>query len=158
GNSATFTNAAGDVLVEQGAQISTHAPETSTQGGGYVLLLGQNVENAGEINTVNGQTAMAAGDNFIIKRGQATTGGDLQSTVRGNVVTTTGNGTVTNSGIIQASTGDISLTGNQVRQEGVLLSSTSINNRGTVHLNASGTDANITLAEGSTTAILLEDT
>jgi len=158
GNSATFTNAAGDVLVEQGAQISTHAPETSTQGGGYVLLLGQNVENAGEINTVNGQTAMAAGDNFIIKRGQATTGGDLQSTVRGNVVTTTGNGTVTNSGIIQASTGDISLTGNQVRQEGVLLSSTSVNNRGTVHLNASGTDANITLAEGSTTAILLEDT
>lgn len=160
GNNATITNAAGDVVVEQGAQITTHVPETSTQGGGYVLLLGQNVENAGEINTANGQTAMAAGDNFIIKKGQATTGGDLQSTVRGNVVTTTGNsaGTVTNSGIIQASTGDISLTGNQVKQEGVLLASTSVNDRGTIHLNASGADANVTLAEGSTTAILLEDT
>ncbi|MEH6501204.1 MAG: filamentous hemagglutinin family protein [Pseudoalteromonas distincta] len=158
GNNTTITNAAGDVVVEQGAQINTHAAATSTQGGGYVLLLGQNVNNAGEINTANGQTAMAAGDNFIIKKGYATTDGDLQSTVRGNVVTTTGTGTVTNSGIIQASTGDISLTGNQVKQEGVLLASTSVNNRGTVHLNATGTDANVTLGEGSTTAILLEDT
>ncbi|WP_339649765.1 filamentous haemagglutinin family protein [Halopseudomonas pelagia] len=158
GNNATFTNAAGDVVVEQGAQITTHVPETSTQGGGYVLLLGQNVENAGEINTAGGQTALAAGDNFIIKKGYATTDGDLQSTVRGNVVTATGDGTVTNSGLIQASTGDISLTGNQVKQEGVLLASTSVNNRGTLHLNASGAEANVTLAEGSTTAILLEDT
>ncbi|SDS18505.1 filamentous hemagglutinin family N-terminal domain-containing protein [Halopseudomonas litoralis] len=158
GNNATITNAAGDVVVEQGAQITTHKSETSTQGGGYVLLLGQNVDNAGEINTTNGQTAMAAGDNFIIKKGYATTDGDLQSTVRGNVITAAGNGTVTNSGIIQASIGDISLTGNQVKQEGVLLASTSVNNRGTVHLNATGTDANVTLGEGSTTAILLEDT
>lgn len=156
GNNATITNAAGDVVVEHGAQITTHVPKTSTQGGGYVLLLGKDVDNAGSITTANGQTLLAGGDSFIIKKGQSTDGNPT-STTRGNEVTATGTGSATNSGLIQAATGDITLTGNQVTQAGVALASTSVHNRGTVHLNATGTGGSVTLAEGATTAILLEE-
>ncbi|MCC4261624.1 filamentous hemagglutinin family protein [Pseudomonas aestusnigri] len=156
-NAATFTAAGGNVVVEQGAQIATAQPENSTTGGGYVLLLGKDVDNAGSITTANGQTLLAGGDSFVIKRGQGT-GGNPASSTRGNEVTATGTGTVTNSGLIQSATGDITLTGNQVTQAGVALASTSVHNRGTVHLNATGANANVTLAEGATTAILLEDT
>ncbi|MBB32004.1 MAG: hemagglutinin [Gemmatimonadetes bacterium] len=156
-NAATFTAAGGNVVVEQGAQITTAQPESSTTGGGYVLLLGKGVDNAGSITTANGQTLLAGGDSFIIRKGQGTDGNQA-STTRGNEVTATGTGTVTNSGLIQAATGDITLTGNIVTQAGVVLASTSVHNRGTVHLNATGVDANVTLAEGAATAILLEDT
>lgn len=155
-NTATFTGAAGSVTVEQGAQITTAESANSTTGGGYVLLLGKDVDNAGSITTANGQTLLAGGDSFIIKRGQGTAGNQA-STTRGNEVTTTGTGSVTNSGLIQSATGDITLTGNQVTQTGVALASTSVHNRGTVHLKATGTGGNVTLAEGATTAILLEE-
>ena len=62
----TFTNAGGKVKVEAGAQITTQTPQSVTQGGGYVLLVGTEVENAGTITTPKGQTQLAAGDNFII--------------------------------------------------------------------------------------------
>ncbi|WP_312341238.1 filamentous hemagglutinin family protein [Stutzerimonas nitrititolerans] len=157
GNNATFTNAGGAVTVEQGALIETARPGNSTTGGGYVLLLGKEVDNAGSIATARGQTALAAGDSFVIKKGQGTDGNQA-STTRGNEVTATGSGSVRNSGLIQAATGDITLTGNQVEQHGVALASTSVDLRGTVHLTASGADGSVTLGEGATTAILLEDT
>ncbi|GLZ23986.1 hypothetical protein Pstu01_06560 [Stutzerimonas stutzeri] len=157
GNNATFTNAGGAVTVEQGALIETARPGNSTTGGGYVLLLGKEVDNAGSIVTPRGQAALAAGDSFIIKRGQATDGNQA-STTRGNEITATGSGSVRNSGLLQAATGDITLTGNQVEQNGVALASTSVDLRGTVHLTANGTDGKVTLGEGATTAILLEDT
>ena len=153
--SPSFTQAAGKVLVEQGAQIQTHAPATSTAGGGYVLLLGKDVENAGAINTARGQTTLAAGDSFIIKKGYGTDG-NASSTTRGNEVSVSGAGQVSNSGSIQAATGDITLAGRQVRQNGVLLSSSSVDARGTLHLNATGSDASVSLGEGSTSAILLD--
>ena len=59
-----FTQAAGKVTVERGAQIQTQVPATSTAGGGYVLLLGKEVENAGTISTARGQTTLAAGDSL----------------------------------------------------------------------------------------------
>ncbi|THF60457.1 filamentous haemagglutinin family protein [Pseudothauera rhizosphaerae] len=153
----TFTGAGGAVKVEQGALIQTHTPQSVTQGGGYVLLLGKEVENAGEIVTRRGQTALAAGDSFIIRRGVGTDGNQA-STTRGNEVTASGSGTVTNAGLIQAATGDVTLTGAEVRQQGVILASTSVDTRGTVHLTATDADGKITLGEGSATAILLEDT
>jgi len=155
-NTATFTGAAGSVTVEQGAQITTAESANSTTGGGYVLLLGKDVDNAGSITTANGQTLLAGGDSFIIKKGQGT-GGNLASTTRGNEVTAAGSGSVTNSGLIQSATGDITLTGNQITQAGVALASTSVHNRGTVHLKATGAGGSVTLAEGATTAILLEE-
>ena len=162
-NSASFTGASGNVLVEAGAQIQTHTPETATQGGGYVLLAGQQVHNDGEISTPRGQATLAAGDTFYIRRG-AGTDGNATATTRGNEVATRRNtgseaGLVRNTGLIQASTGDITLTGHQVVQAGVALATTSVDTRGTLHLlnSASDSDGSVVLAEGSTSAILLED-
>ena len=47
GDAATFSKATGDVRVEAGARIQTGKPESVTQGGGYVLLLGRETHNAG---------------------------------------------------------------------------------------------------------------
>ena len=162
GTQPTFTDAAGKVEVQRGALIQTHAPATSTDAGGYALLLGTEVENAGTISTAKGQTTLAAGDSFYIRKGVGTTGND-RSTTRGNEVATSLNagssaGKVTNSGLIMASTGDITLTGHQVQQNGVALASTSVDTRGTIHLLNAATDTtgSVTLGAGSTTAILLD--
>jgi filamentous hemagglutinin family protein len=162
GSQPTFADAAGKVLVERGALIETHKAASSTDAGGYTLLLGTEVENAGSIVTAKGQTTLAAGDSFYIRRGVGTSG-NQRSTTRGNEVATalkTGSsaGTVINNGMIQASTGDITLTGHQVQQNAVAVASTSVDIRGTVHLLNSATDStgSVTLGQGSTTAILLD--
>lgn len=162
GSQPTFADAAGKVLVERGALIETHKAASSTDAGGYALLLGSEVENAGSIVTAKGQTTLAAGDSFYIRRGVGTSG-NQRSTTRGNEVATalkTGSsaGTVINNGLIQASTGDITLTGHQVQQNAVAVASTSVDIRGTVHLLNSATDTtgSVTLGQGSTTAILLD--
>ncbi|MBX5858771.1 filamentous hemagglutinin family protein [Pseudomonas aeruginosa] len=157
GSRPTFTDAAGAVRVGQGAQLRTAAPSGSTRGGGYVLLLGSEVDNAGSIVTPKGQTVLSAGDSFVIRRGQGTDG-NLTSTTRGNEVlpgfaADSSAGRVRNSGLVQAATGDISLSGREVEQAGVLLSSSSVDSRGTLHLKAS---ERITLAEGATSAILVD--
>ncbi|AXA53495.1 filamentous hemagglutinin family protein [Pseudomonas thivervalensis] len=152
GAAPTFTNAGGKVRVEQGARIETHAPASSTAGGGYVLLLGSEVDNAGTISTQKGQAALAAGSDFVIKKGQGTDG-NAQSSVRGNQVVASGTGQASNSGLLQAALGDVSLTGQDVRQNGVALASTSVDSRGTLHLTAS---RSVTLGEGATSAILLD--
>ena len=165
-NNATGVAAAANpfgVVVEQGAAISTHQASSATQGGGYVLLVGGQVSNAGTINTANGQTTLAAGDSFIIKKGVGTSGNQL-STTRGNEVTAvrnagSSNGNVVNTGIITASTGDITLTGHQIEQKGVLVASTSVDTRGTIHLlgNPTDTSTSITLGKDSVTAIVLDN-
>ncbi|BCG25060.1 hypothetical protein TUM18999_32510 [Pseudomonas tohonis] len=155
GSNPAFTNAQGTIRVEQGAQLNTAAPATSTAGGGYVLLLGKEVDNAGTIATPKGQALLAAGDSFTIRKGYGTDGSPT-STTRGNEVTIGGTGTVTNSGVILAASGDVTLAGNQVRQNGAALASTSADARGTVHLTATGANGSVTLGEGSTTAILLD--
>ncbi|EJL02445.1 hemagglutinin family protein [Pseudomonas fluorescens Q2-87] len=162
GSQPTFTDAAGKVEVQQGALIETHRAATSTAGGGYALLLGSEVENAGSITTAKGQTTLAAGDSFYIRRGQGTSG-NLRSTTRGNEVATSlklgsGAGTVINRGLIQASIGDITLTGHDVQQNGVAVASSSVDTRGTLHLlNAfSDSSGSVTLGQGSTTAVLLD--
>ncbi|MDE9777266.1 filamentous hemagglutinin family protein [Pseudomonas aeruginosa] len=162
GSQPSFTDAAGAVRVEQGALLQTANPANSTAAGGYVLLLGSEVENAGQIVTPKGQTTLAAGDSFYIRRGVGTDG-NLRSTTRGNEVATSlaadsAAGRVVNQGLIQAATGDITLTGRQVRQEGVALSSSSTDVRGTIHLLNSASDArgSVVLGEGSTTAVLVD--
>ncbi|GJG96816.1 filamentous haemagglutinin family protein [Cupriavidus pauculus] len=152
----------GDVVVEAGARIATRKPESVTQGGGYVLLVGRETHNRGTIVTPGGQTALAAGDSFVIRRGLGTDGNPNSST-RGNEIDVlrladSAAGRVTNSGLIQATTGDITLKGHTVEQSGVLVSSTSVNTRGTIHLRAEGDDkSRVTLAPGSASAILLDD-
>jgi len=151
------------VVVEQGAVIETHQATSATQGGGYVLMVGGQVSNAGTINTANGQTTLAAGDTFVIKKGVGTAGNQA-STTRGNEVVAgrnvgSTNGSVSNTGIVTASTGDITLSGHQIDQRGVLVASTSVDTRGTIHLqgNPADTSASITLGKDSVTAIVLDN-
>ncbi|QXH33460.1 filamentous hemagglutinin family protein [Pseudomonas muyukensis] len=163
GSQATFTQAAGKVLVERGAQIRTQEPASSTSGGGYVLLLGSEVGNDGQIITSKGQATLAAADDFYIRRGQGTEA-NRYSTTRGNEVAGSlkagsSAGTVVNDGLIQAAGGDITLTGHQVRQQGVALASTSVDRRGSIHLlnAASDTTGSVSFGQGSVSAVLLDD-
>ena len=160
-----FGNAGGRVDVETGALIQTHSPQSVTRGGGYVLLLGQEVSNAGQIITRKGQATLAAGDDFIIRKGVATDG-NTASTTRGNEVAVVRRqgasaevGQVTNTGLIVAREGDITLAGHAVSQQGAAIATTTVNNRGTIHLLNARSDAtgSVTLGEGSTTAVLIED-
>ncbi len=163
GNTPTFTDAMGKVQVDAGARLVTREPTSVTQGGGYVMLLGTEVSHAGEIVTHRGQTQLAAGDAFVIRRGVGTDG-NTASTTRGNEIApqfgaNSTAGKVVNSGLIVAREGDITLAGRQVEQLGVALSSTTVNTRGTIHLLNSASDArgSVTFGQGATTAVLIED-
>ncbi|RBJ74876.1 hypothetical protein C3L29_033300, partial [Pseudomonas sp. MWU12-2534b] len=86
GTQPTFTDAAGKVLVERGASIDTHKPASSTAAGGYALLLGSDVQNDGSISTAKGQTVLAAGDRFYIRKGSGTEGNALSTTFGNEVI------------------------------------------------------------------------
>ncbi|WP_157113672.1 filamentous hemagglutinin N-terminal domain-containing protein, partial [Bradyrhizobium embrapense] len=47
----SFTGAGGKIVVESGALITTNAPSSVTSGGGFVLMMGTEVDNAGAITT-----------------------------------------------------------------------------------------------------------
>ena len=160
-SSYKHAQAEGDVAVEMGARIATRTPGSVTQGGGYVLLAGRKVDNAGEISTPSGQATLAAGDAFVIRKGVGSDSNQDAST-RGNEVVPVFSdaslaGAVRNAGLVSAMGGDVTLTGKQVGQQGVLLSSTSVTARGTLHLEAAGSDGKVTLAAGGVNAIVLDD-
>ncbi|ARP94960.1 filamentous hemagglutinin family protein [Bordetella genomosp. 13] len=172
-DSVSFYDAAGAVQVQAGARIATHEPGSVTDGGGYVLLMGTSVDNAGQIVTRRGQTALAAGDRFYIRKGMGTDA-NTHATTRGNEVAGergvvgsdeqgdpvySASGTVSNTGLILAREGDVTLTGHDVRQQGAAIATTTVNTRGTIHLLNSASDAHgrITLGANATTAVLLED-
>ncbi|WP_116522578.1 filamentous haemagglutinin family protein [Achromobacter insuavis] len=155
GTIATFQDALGKIEVQPGARLATSTPGSATRGGGYVLLAGKEVLNAGEISTPQGQALLAAGDSFIIRRGQGSDS-NVASTTRGNEVQAAGDGLARNTGLIQAPQGDITLAARRVEQAGVLVSTTSVDARGTIHLDARGTGAAVTLAESAVSAILVD--
>ncbi|MBN4669219.1 hypothetical protein HUS74_26975, partial [Pandoraea nosoerga] len=67
-------------------------------------------------------------------------------------------GTVTNTGLVLAQQGDITLAGHAVTQDGILVSTTSVNQRGTIHLlnSASDTSGSVTLTSNGISLILPE--
>jgi filamentous hemagglutinin family protein len=166
----SFTGATAPVIVQPGAQITTNTPVSVIQDGGAVMLLGSSVQNAGQITTPAGQTVLAAGSNFTLTPGYSVSGvgsngfptGNTLSTTLGSQVAVTinkgaasGTGTVGNTGLIQATAGDVTMVGETVTQAGVALSTTSVSQRGTIHLLTATTDKNssVTLAPGSLTYI-----
>ncbi|WP_445489638.1 filamentous haemagglutinin family protein [Rhodopseudomonas sp. RCAM05734] len=141
----SFTAAGGKVVVEAGASIATSAPASVTSGGGYVLLIGSEVSNAGGITTPKGQAILAAGDNFILRKGFGTDANQFSTTNGSEIAPAirpgSSAGRVTNTGIVLSQQGDITLAGRGVTQDGVLLSTTSVNQRGTIHLLNAASDA-----------------
>ena len=163
-------SAASAITVAAGASIQTTAP-TGANGGGYVMLLGGNVSNAGLIATPQGQTILAAGQDFTLRQGSegSVTQGNTTSTTLGSEIATTNvpvngiyvSGSVANSGIVISDQGDITLAGHAITQAGVLLATTTVDTRGTIHLltpnDGSDPTSGITLAPTSVTEILPED-
>ncbi|WP_081768830.1 filamentous haemagglutinin family protein [Herbaspirillum sp. RV1423] len=163
GTTPSFTDANGKLIVEAGARISTAPAASVTQGGGYVLLLGSEVSNAGTISTPKGQAALAAGDSFIIRKGYGTDA-NAMSTTRGNEISPqfingSTAGKVVNTGLLTSPEGDVTLAGRDVQQNGVAIATTTVNTRGTIHLLNSASDAqgSVTLGSGSYTAVLIDD-
>ncbi len=129
------------------------------------MLLGGTVQNGGAITTPQGQTVLAAGNQFVLQPGYSSS--NTIATVIGSQVDaqtldpitgtgTTALGAATNSGVIVADQGDITIAGHLVTQAGVLLASTTVNARGTEHLLTDTNDptASIVLAPGSVSEIL----
>ncbi|MCE0484088.1 MAG: filamentous hemagglutinin family protein [Methylacidiphilales bacterium] len=123
----------GDVMVEAGAQLTS--PASSTNVGGKIALVGPNVTNAGTISTPDGQTILAAGlqvgfqehdTNDPTLRGLDVYVGAVDSS--SGVATNVGLiGTLTSSGQIEPTPGaDVTITGKQVNQLGLIDLSTSV--------------------------------
>ncbi len=157
GYTPSFSGASGGIVVEAGARIATLPPATAVDRGGFVWLLGSSVQNDGAIVTNNGQTILAAGQDFILRPGFSTVGNQISTTLGTEVAVNRG-GSVGNTGLIQAATGDITLAGKTLVQAGTLLTTTSVGQRGSIHLLTDRTDTagSITLAPGSATLNLTD--
>ncbi|MEI7927738.1 MAG: filamentous hemagglutinin N-terminal domain-containing protein, partial [Verrucomicrobiales bacterium] len=126
----------GDVTVQAGAQLT--APTTAEKVGGRIALIGPNVNNSGTISTPDGQTILAAG----LQVGMvAHTSSDPSlrglDVYVGAVVDPLSSvaayaGTTTNSGLIDSARANIMLVGKDIRQLGVVSSSTSVSLNGRI--------------------------
>ncbi len=117
------------VVVEEGAKISS-----SAAGGGSIALLGQDVENAGQVESPSGQVILAAGQKVYL---QASESPDL----RGLLVEVDAGGTAWNkaTGQIASTLGNVSVVGLAVNQDGRVSATTSVQSNGSVRLLARDT-------------------
>ena len=111
------------VDVEKGAVLSTR---TAT-GGRIVLIAPAGVENAGTIETPDGQTILAAGTKAYF-----VPSGDVR--MRGWLVQVDNGSTASNLGDITAERGNITLLGKTVQQNGNLTATTSVGANGSIWL------------------------
>ena len=124
----------GAITLQKGAQISS--TQSGDGNGGRVMLVGPEVTNDGTISTPGGQTVLAAGNQVAIAAHASN-----DPSLRGIDVwvgrVETGAGTATNSGIISAPTGAITIAGRMVNQNGIADSTTSVSLNGRIDLIAS---------------------
>ncbi len=114
----------GAVTVEQGASISSAS-------GGRIMLLGQSVSNAGTLTSPSGQVILAAGQKAYLQASD-------DPNLRGLVVEVDGNGSVVNqaTGTISTPTGNTTLVGLAVNQQGRISATTSVTANGSIILEA----------------------
>lgn len=124
----------GDITVQAGAILQS--PTTAANVGGRIMLAGANVTHEGTILTPDGQAILAAGLQVGIEAHPANDPSLCGLDVFiGNVGAYAGQ--VVNQGIIEAARGNITLTGRDVRQSGVLDSTTSVSLNGRIDISAS---------------------
>lgn len=128
----------GDITVQAGATI---ASPSASKSGGRVMLVGPSVNNAGSISTPDGQTILAAGMQVGITEHPTSDPSLRGLDVFIGSVTPTGGGAevgqVLQGGIINAPRGNITLAGRDIRQNGALESSTSVDRNGRIDVLAS---------------------
>lgn len=159
---ATAQSQSSAVVVEAGAQISTLP--SSAHSGGRVILIGPEVVNAGSITTPDGQTILAAGQQVALLphvstdpslRGLDVFVGSIvapqigSNAVAGSIVT----GSVTNSGVVEADRGNITLAGADIKQAGALLSTTSVALNGRIDIQASYNNVAVPNSADATTGV-----
>ena len=124
----------GDVVVERGARLQAAAGQDGN--GGRVMLVGANVRNEGTIDTPAGQSILAAGLQVGVRahpeNDPSLRGLDVWVGQVGDYA-----GRVENNGLVQSTTGSIIMAGKEVKQRGVLASTTSVNLNGRIDLLAS---------------------
>lgn len=113
------------ILVEKGATLTSET-------GGRVMLLAQNVENHGLITTPEGQTILAAGSKVYLAVSD-------DPRLRGFLVEVDNGGSVTNTGVVIAERGNVSMTGLTVNQLGRVTATTSTTLNGSIRLMARDT-------------------
>ncbi len=122
------------VEVAAGAQI--------TASGGDVLLLAPTVENDGAINTPSGQALLVGGNDVLLSTGDSYIRGFVLDANQnapnsnGGFNYSTTSGTAVNNGIVSAPQGNITIVGGTVTQNGVLTSTTSTTENGSILLDA----------------------
>ncbi len=123
---------AGAVRVEAGARLT--APTTEAKAGGRIALIGSNVTNDGTISTPDGQTILAAGLQVAMAAHDSN-----EASLRGLDVfvgAVGDGGSVVNNGIIDIPRASALLTGRDVKQLGVIDSTTSVSLNGRIDLTA----------------------
>jgi filamentous hemagglutinin family protein len=119
------TGTTGAVTIANGATLQT-------SNGGQILIFAPQILNQGTISTPGGQTLLAAGNTIFLASSS-------DPTLRGLLVEVGGNGgTVTNDtlGQISATDGNVTLAGLAVNQLGRVSATTSINENGSIILQA----------------------
>jgi len=111
------------IFIDSGAHIKTNAP------GGRVIIAAPVVNNAGTIETPDGQTILAAAKDKVYLQ---EAGSD--SDIRGLLVEVGTGGEVNNMGKVLAERGNASLMGFAVNQKGIASATTSVNLNGSVRL------------------------
>lgn len=124
-----------DISIEQGANIQVGNL-------GYALIAAPNVSNQGAISTDGGQVILAAGLGVALKN-PASGSLLLNPVIAGKLLDTANNnkdvtpvGTVSNTGLIQANRGDVRLQAGHIKQDGVIVATTSISRAGSINLSA----------------------
>ncbi|MFZ4484061.1 MAG: filamentous hemagglutinin family protein [Chthoniobacterales bacterium] len=136
----------GDVTVEPGATISS--PVNADGNGGRIMLIGPNVRNSGTLSAPAGQTILAAGRQVGFDAHPT-----ADPTLRGLDVyvgqVDSASGEAVNAGLIEAPRASVIIAGKNVRQLGVIESSTSTALNGRVDLLANFNAKTYTEATGS---------
>ena len=126
------------VEIDKGAKLTTDS-------GGRIMVLGQNVENHGDITTPDGQAILAAGNKVYLMADSVVRGlrvevdantvdnGTLQAYLQGQS-TNLPMGTVTNDGTVSTPRGNATLIGLAVNQNGIVSATSALNENGSIRL------------------------
>jgi filamentous hemagglutinin family protein len=138
----------GAVKVEQGASINASKD-------GFALVAAPSISQAGEIVADNGQVILAAVQGLSLATNAS--GGGLSAVA--HFTSTDFNGSIENTGLIQARQGRIQWLGEDLHQDGVLVASTSLSHPGSITFDlgsAHNVSTVVTLGQGSVTTVLPE--
>jgi filamentous hemagglutinin family protein len=140
GTHTSFNGATNGITVQAGALLSTS---------GTLALLGMTVANDGTLNAPGGQVLLVGGSDVLLGTGDSYTRGFVvlpnPAAVNPNISGPNANpvhyssstpGVVSNNGLISASTGNVTIVGGSVSQTGVITSTTSTTENGSILIRA----------------------